>query len=328
MIWLLFGLMLLAAALFVAWPLYRRERRLSASLVAGVGTVMVLSAGVYSFTGTPVEPPAPSVDAMMSSLEQRLAEQPDDLDGWKMLGRSAIHLEDWPKAVTAFERAVELESATNAQTLADLGEAMLNNDWNTITGRAGDLFENAIVISPTNHKALFYAGVAAVERGNLELGAERWEALLAQSPPPEVQAILRERIAVWRGEEPAATPAVATGEAVIEVDLSLSADASEAVGPDATVYIIARDPAQPSPPVAAVRRKASELPLTVTLGDGDSMIPGRLLSSFRQLEIVARASISGEPLARAGDWYGQETIDPGAGGIADAVRIHIEQRVQ
>ncbi|HET6628735.1 MAG TPA: tetratricopeptide repeat protein [Woeseiaceae bacterium] len=321
MIWLIFGVMLLAAALCVAWPLYRRERRLSPGLLTGVGTVLVVSAVVYSMVGTPVPPAMPDVGEMMASLEARLAEHPDDLDGWKMLGRSYMQLENYPEAVRAFERAVDLEGPNNAQTLVSLGEAVLGTDRDALTGRAGQLFENAVTVGPDNPRALFYAGMAAAMRGDTPLAADRWEALLAQSPPPEIQAILRERIAVWRGEASAA-PAAASAGPVIQVDVSLSDDARAAVGPDATVYIIARDPAQPSPPIAAVRRKASELPLTVALGDADSMIPGRLLSSFDQLEIVARASLSGQPLAQAGDWYGQQTIAAG-----DTVQIRIEQKV-
>ncbi|HEX2140493.1 MAG TPA: hypothetical protein VHG33_12360, partial [Woeseiaceae bacterium] len=201
---------------------------------------------------------------------------------------------------------------------------LLNSDSDSITGRAGELFENSLALAPDNPKALFYGGIAAVSRGNTSLAADRWEALLAQSPPPEVQAILRDRIAVWRDESGGTAVAADTGsdEAVIRVELSMSEDARQAVSPDATVYVIARDPAQPSPPIAAVRRKAAELPLTLTLGDADSMLPGRRLSSFDRVEIVARASLSGQPLEQPGDWYGRQTIAAG-----DAAHIRIERKV-
>ena len=321
MIWFLFGAMLLAAALCVAWPLYRQDRRLSAGLVAAVGTVLVVSAAVYSVLGTPVPPETPDVGEMLASLEARLAEQPDDVDGWKMLGRSYMHLENYPGAVRAFTRAVELEGSANAQTLVSLGEALLGTDREALTGNAGQLFENAVAIAPNDQRALFYAGMAAAARGDTSLAADRWEALLAQSPPPEVRAILEARVAAWRGTGLEAEGSA--GSPIVQVDVSLSEDARAAVGPDATVYIIARDPAQPSPPIAAVRRKASELPMTVALGDADSMIPGRLLSSFENLEIVARASLSGQPLEQSGDWYGRQTT--AAGGT---VQIRIEQKVQ
>ena len=111
---------------------------------------------------------------------------------------------------------------------------------------------------------------------------------------------------------------------MVAVKVSLGPDAAASVSPDATVFIIARDPAQPSPPIAAARRIVSELPAEVSLSDADSMVPGRLLSAFERLEIVARVSRSGEPMARPGDWYGEHTI---SGRGAAPVEIVIERQV-
>lgn len=324
MIWLAFGAMLLAAILCVAWPMYRRERRISPGLLTGVAAVVLLSCGVYAVLGVPVPPEQPaSIADMLASLEERLAREPENLDGWKMLGRSQMQLGNYAEAARAYERAVELESRSNPQTLADLGEAVLNASPESIGGRAGQLFDSALALAPANPKALFYGGIAALQRGDQELAAERWEALLAQGPPPEIETILRERIAAWSGEQAGAAAAP-----VVEVQVALSPDAVAALAPDTTVFIIARDPAQPAPPIAAVRRKASELPLKVALGDADSMFPGRPLSSFDHLEIVARASLSGQPTAQAGDWYGQQTVSRAGGANAAPVDVVIAQRVE
>lgn len=312
MIWIALGLMLLAATLAVAWPLYRRQRRLTAPLIGAVLTILVVSAVVYTRIGTPVPPEAPAdIDAMVASLAARLEENPNDVDGFKMLGRSYMQLQRYDEAQRAFRRAVDLESAGNAQTLADLGEAMIVSDGGRLTEQAGQLFDNAVALEPNNPKALFYGGIAAIERGNRALAADRWEALLALSPPPEIREILRQRVAEWRGEtpSPAATPATVNEDRpVITANVSLSKQAAEEAGTEATVFIIARDPGQPSPPIAVTRRKVSELPATVALGDGDAMIPGRKLSAFERLEIVARVSRSGEPTEQAGDWYGERMV--------------------
>jgi cytochrome c-type biogenesis protein CcmH len=314
-IWLPLGLMLLAATLVVAWPMYRKERRLSPGLIASVVIVLGVSAVVYSGIGTPVPPPAAaSVDEMVAALDQRLQENPDDLEGWKMLGRSYMQLEDYPKAIVAFERAVAMESPASAQTLAALGEALLIGQGSAGSRRTVQLFESALAAEPTNPKALFYGGIVAIERGERELAADRWEALLALSPPPEIEDILRLRVAEWRGEtQPAAQPGARSAETVIAVSVSLGPAAASGVSPDATVFIIARDPEQPSPPIAAARRTVSELPAVVSLSDADAMIPGRPLSGFERLEIVARVSMSGGPAAQPGDWYGDLVIsDPGS----------------
>ncbi len=331
MFWLIIGSMLAIAILFVATPLFRAERRLSATIIAASVVIAAISAGLYTRIGTPnadviAAASTPDVDEMVASLAARLEENPDDLSGWKMLGRSHLQLGNFLGAVKAYEEAVRLDSGQDGQTLADLGEAVLLADARALNGRAGGLFENALAISPNNPKALFYSGMAAVERGDNELGASRWEALLATSPPPNIAGILQQRIAELRGTAPQAVPGAESADsaAVVNVAVSLGERAAAAGLADATVFIIARDPAQPSPPIAAVRRRLSELPATVSIGDADAMIPGRVPSGFGQLELVARISLSGQPIAQPGDWFGQQIVDT-AGN--DTIEISIDQQV-
>ncbi len=339
MIWLILGTMLLAAAIVVAWPLIHHEKRLSLQSIFAVVVVLALSAGLYAAIGTPQEESAgselASIEEMVASLDQRLRDNPDDLAGWKMLGRTYFQIRDYDKAIQAFERAVQLESASNGQTLVDLGEAIWMQDPTTLTGRAGELFENAIATSPNNAKALFYSGLAAVERGERFLAADRWETLLALSPPEGIQEILQQRIAELRGEEMPVQVSELRGEEmpvqevsdgpIVSATIELAPAAEKAVDPNATVYIIARDPAQPSPPIAALRRRVAELPALVALSDSDAMVPGRLLSGFSELEIVARVSLSGQPVALPGDWYGEKIVRPAESGD---ISIVIDREVQ
>lgn len=332
MFWIISGAMLAAAVLIVALPLYRAEKKLSPTSMISIVTVAAVAGFMYSQIGTPnpdlQTQESASVDDMMTSLAARLQENPDDLDGWKMLGRSYFQMQNYPGAIAAFEKAIQIEASENCSTLADLGEAILMSDPQTILGRAGQMFENALALEPSNPKALFYSGMAAAQRGNNELAADRWEALLATSPPPNVQEILRQRIAELRGETvqpqaPVQTPVEASGDGVI-INVSLGASASAAGLPDATVYIIARDPNQPAPPLAAVRRRVSELPAAVSISDADAMIAGRVPSGFAQLEIIARVSLTGQPVAQPGDWFGQQIIDTAA---TETVQIIIDQQV-
>lgn len=332
MFWIISGVMLAAAVLIVAVPLYRAEKTLSPTSMISIVTVAALASFMYSQIGTPnpdlQTQESPPVDDMVTALAARLQENPSDLDGWKMLARSYFQMQNYPGAIAALEKAIQIEGSENGSTLADLGEAILMSDPQTILGRAGQLFENALALEPSNPKALFYSGMAAVQRGNNALAAERWEALLATSPPPNVQEILRQRIAELRGENlqpqaPVQKPAQASGDGVV-IDVSLGATASAAGLPDATVYIIARDPNQPAPPVAAVRRRVSDLPAAVVISDADAMIAGRVPSGFAQLEIIARVSLTGQPVAQPGDWFGQQIIDT---ADTDTVPIIIDQQV-
>ena len=94
---------------------------------------------------------------------------------------------------------------------------------------------------------------------------------------------------------------------------------------EATVFLIARDPAVPVPPIAAARRRLSELPAYVELGDRESMVPGRELSNFAEFELIARVSLSGQPGAQPGDWYGSIIVTPAG---SNDVELQIQQQVQ
>ena len=56
-------------------------------------------------------------------------------------------------------------------------------------------------------------------------------------------------------------------------------------------------------PLAVVRHTLSELPLKVTLSDAQAMIDTMKISAYKELVIGARISLSGNPVAQAGDLY-------------------------
>ena len=323
-LWVLFALMSLVAVGFAIWPLYRHKRSLSPLIGVAVVFVVALSSGLYFHQGNPELPSGggavPDMEEAVIALAERLANNSDDLDGWKMLGRSYMSLGNFSAAVTAFETAVEMESAQDSHTLVSLGEALLAHTSSPIDGRISALFENALALDPNNPQALFYGGIGAFNRNDQQLAADRWERLLALNPPDEIQGILQQRIAEWRGET-----VPLENDAVVTANVTISDDAIAALPAEATVYIIARDPAQPSPPIAVTRRRLSDLPGMVELGDRESMVPGRNLSAFAEFELIARVSISGQPSAQPGDWFGTMIVKPAE---IDDVQIIIQQQVQ
>jgi cytochrome c-type biogenesis protein CcmH len=339
-LWISLAVMSLVAIGFAVWPLYKNGKGFSPLVGVAIVLVVALSAGLYNFQGSPAQPSGsgalPEMDDVVAALAARLTANPDDLNGWKMLGRSYMTVGNYAGAVQAFEKAVELESAEDAQSLVSLGEALLAESGAGIAGRIASLFENALAIDPNNPQALFYGGIGAFNRNDTELAADRWEQLMSLNPPAEIQGTLQQRIAEWRGEEmPAVAEAapepaqevaapVAQPGAVISARVSLTVAAAESLPDEASIFIIARDPAQPAPPIAVVRRRLSELPITIGLGDSESMMAGRSLSSFAEFELLARVSTSGQPNAQSGDWYGSQIVKPAEN---NAIELPINQQV-
>ncbi|MCZ6889744.1 MAG: c-type cytochrome biogenesis protein CcmI, partial [Gammaproteobacteria bacterium] len=73
------------------------------------------------------------------------------------------------------------------------------------------------------------------------------------------------------------------------------------IPPATPIFVIARAPDRPGPPLAVRRLTAGALPARVVLTDADAMVAGLGISGHADLEIVARAALGGSPTARAGD---------------------------
>ena len=335
MLWLMLGVMSFAGVVFAVWPFLRQNSRNFAAVAGAVLFVVASSAGLYAKLGSPgLENERLTHDGgsgadmieVVESLARRLEENPDDIGGWRMLGRSYMSLNNYPKAITAFERVVDLENGRSAQGLVELGEAVVAAEGGqNMSPRALSLFENALAVEPNNQAALFWGGLGAVNRGDPELAADRWERLLGTNPPAEIRDVIAQRIAEWRGEAP---PAVASTEqaapapeaapavdgAIVSASIALSEAAKNALPPNAIVFVIARDPAQPSPPIAVTRRTLADLPAVVQLSDRESMVAGRELSAFEEFELIARVSLSGQPVSQPGDWFGSVIVKPAENG--------------
>ncbi len=331
------ALMGVVAAVFIALPLYRDRNRLAPNTTLIIVVVLAASAGLYAYQGSPDIPSGRGDDGhdiaqLVASLEERVARTPDDLNGWIMLGRTNLSMQRFDKAVTAFERAAEIEDSSNAQTLVSLAEALLARDGGGVQGRPAALIESALALDPNNPQALFYGGINVANLGDTELAASRWERLMGLNPPPEIRSILEQNIATWRGEpappaeQPVAQPqpAEVPEDAIAVVNVSADDATIADLGLAASIFVIARDPAQPSPPIAVRRLAVADLPAAVSLGDSNSMVQGRMLSMFPEFEVVVRATKSGQPMAQSGDWFASALIRPAE---LSAIDLKIDQQV-
>lgn len=279
-----------------------------------------------------------SLGQAASQLEERLATAPGDAEGWKMLGRTYVVMGDYPKALTAYQKAFTLTSGQDMDAMLGYAEARVLVNEADFEGEAGQLFERAVQIDPAQPKALWYSGLTAFRRQDLETARARWAALRDLGAPEEILQILDTRIAeidqsLGRSPEPprqaavagAATtaaampPPAASGPAApptgdgIALNIVVAPELAARVPANTPLFILARGTAG-GPPLAAVRRSSGELPLSLTLTDANAMIPGTSLKQVDELTIVARVSLSGRPVASSGDLYGEVRYDPAASG--------------
>jgi cytochrome c-type biogenesis protein CcmH len=345
--------MVAAALLWLVVPLLRAkpvdgqappkgERRLSAAAIALV--VPLLAAGMYAGLSnwdwqTVAEETARSaqLDDLLKQLEARLQSNPDDLNGWLLLGRSSVSMQRLPRAIQAYQRAYELSRGENVDAILGLGEALAMSDESALSGRAGQLFDEALARAPNHPKALWYGSMAALQAGDLRKGRDRLQLLLAQGPPEELRGMLERQIQDLNtqiseagqigeaGQSAGATEGGApTAARTIRVAVTLSPQLKQQLKEPTSLFVLARDPAG-GPPLAVQRFSSTQIPLTVELSERDAMMPTRTIASAPRVQVVARLSKSGTPQAQSGDYFGQADYE--FGKDTGTLNILIDQTV-
>jgi cytochrome c-type biogenesis protein CcmH len=312
-----------AAAVVLLLPLVRQraDARPAAGIAAG-GVVLVLllgGAGLYAafsnYTWVAMPAVADTPAAMAARLAGKLADQPDDLQGWLMLGRTYGTLEQFPLAVRAYQRADRLAGGQNAEAIVGIAESLLAQDFEQLRGAAGHLFDRALTLEPDNPKALLYSAFASLSRGDTVMARERFQRMRSLNPPPQIREIIDKQLQALDG---AAVEEQQDAAVKVAVHVTLAPSLAGKVPAGATLFVAARDPKAPGPPFA-VKRLPAAFPVDVELSAADAMLESRRINAGQQLEVIARVALGGSPTATRGDPFGQVSYHVGKDGKLNIV---------
>jgi cytochrome c-type biogenesis protein CcmH len=343
--------MIAAALLWIVLPLLRtksaedsrsrKERRISAIVIAvlvpALAGSLYVTLSKWDWKGVATEvAQGERLDQLLEQLRAKLKSNPANVEGWLRLGTSYAKLEQHALAIDAFQHAYDQSKGENLEAVLGLAEALALTDQATLQGRAGRLFETALARGSHDPRALWYGGVVALHSGNLQLGRDRFQLLLAMDLPPEVRSVLERQVqdlnaqlggagqgapAVAAGGE---GPAAAAAKRSIKVAVTISPRIREQLkGGPLPLFIVARDPSAGGPPLAVQRHSSSDLPITVELSERDAMIAARTIATVPRVQVVARLSRSGTPQAQSGDYYGEAEYDFSKNAAASAGTLNI-----
>lgn len=167
-----------------------------------LGTPQMLEPSASPATGGHDNMPQ-TVEEMVSRLEERLAQNPEEPDGWYLLGRSYMATSRYPEAVTAFEKLQQLVG-DEPEVLLALADAVAMSQGGGLKGRPAELVRKAIELDPNNPTGLWLAGMVAETEGDLDGALRHWRKLEPMlRDEPETQQQLRSMI--LRAEQQQAT---------------------------------------------------------------------------------------------------------------------------
>lgn len=313
------------------------------------GFVVVVAAAGYALIGAPLalDPQVRAaqagegaghsitmeqIEGMAAKLAARLKEQPDDAQGWAMLGRSYAVLGKHEQALPAFKQAMTL-SPDDPVLIADYADALALANNRNLEGEPSRLIARALELDPSNLKALSLAGTAAFLRKDYALALQHWQKMAQVAPDSDfvrqIQGGIDEAqrlLAAAGGAPPTQQPArpaanagsAAAGTATASVSgvVKLATALAGKAAPEDTLFVYARAAEGPRMPLAILRKQVKDLPLQFKLDDSMAMSPQARLSSAPRIVVSARISKRGEATPQPGDLQGQSApVAPGASGL-------------
>lgn len=299
-------------------------------------TIPVLAVAVYLVMGSPegldpakIQPPPEAghqitpeqMQGMVAQLAERLVSEPDNVEGWLMLGRSYGVMRDLQGAMSTWSRIGE-RIPDHPDVLADWADLLATAGGRKFDGDPDRLIERALKLDPNHVKALALGGTSAFQRGDYAKASQMWERILegmqpGQGPYDSILASINEARAkgglpqlLPEGAKAAGLPA--TSELAVRGKLSIAPALTGGVKPDDVVFVFAR-PMGGGMPIAALRFRAAELPREFDFSEAQRMSQGPLPP---QISVGARVAKQGSATASAGDLESVAVVvSPDAKGI-------------
>ncbi|MBP2296638.1 c-type cytochrome biogenesis protein CcmI [Azospirillum rugosum] len=125
--------------------------------------------------------PPKNVLAALEKLKAQLDQNPDDAQGWSILGQAYAKMGRVQEAADALRKAATL-SKGDPDILGTYGEVLISAAGGTVTEEARTAFETILTKDAKEPRARFYLALARRQAGDVKGALERWAALLGDSP--------------------------------------------------------------------------------------------------------------------------------------------------
>ena len=311
--------------------------------------VPLLAFGLYNFTSNydpdakPGEPltattDAPSLDEIISRLEETVNANPEDQQGLYLLAQSYSRLGRYAEAAQRFAQLIELTGPDADLLVSYADNSAMANDQ-IFTEDMSTSLSKALELNPEHVSGLWLSGLAEQQLGRSEIALRRWitlQPMLTGDPEASRELVIlindvSQELGANRTQkintEFAAQKSLSTDDnysAGITVKVSLSPELQSEVADNDSVFIFAKAKSGPPMPLAASRQSVAALPITVKLDDSMAMLPQMKLSSFDQVLLGARISKSGEAIPQPGDLESELVASPNSS--SEIIELIISRR--
>jgi len=270
--------------------------------------------------------------SVLENLTTRLKDQPNEVEGWIMLGRTYAIMQRFHEAKAAYEKVIALVP-DDAELISDYADIVAMTNNGSLMGKPLELIDKALRLDPKNPKALALAGTAEFEQKKFAQAAKYWEQLLALIPAESelgrsVSSSIAEAKSLAAGKGPTMASAqdqsrggqnpptagnnagsasgggTTPGGGTLSGKVTLGPALAGKASPNDSLYIFARAKVGPKAPLATLRLQVKDLPATFTLNDSMARSGVQLSTFSNEVVVGARISKSGSPMPQSGDLQG------------------------
>lgn len=312
---------LLTAIPFIAFGLYQYWGEPQAiTSTSQVASEQTTNPHAQQASGPQAEHTAGSMEEAIARLETKLQENPDDPNGWYILGRTYMVRKDYTKAAEAFRKLHAL-AGDQAEVLLGLADALTMSRNGDMRGEPFELAKRALELAPNNPTALWLTGIGHRDNGDYASAISLWKKLLpllADNPQStqEVQTLISRAESQLdiagtaiptspSSDSPATSSpldvAPTATAASITVQVKLDPALRETKSGNDYVMVFAQRVEGMKMPLAMYKAQVKDLPMTVTLNDSLALSPMNKLSGEQSVNVIARISKSSQAIKQAGD---------------------------
>jgi len=253
---------------------------------------------------------APDFAKAIQLLQQKLVENPADIEKSILLANSYIATGQYNKSAEVYVRLAQHLGETHpdyARVKGSYAQALFQAEGEKFTSTVDAAIKAALAVDSQESTALILTGIRAYMQMQYAEAITAWQQAKQKAEPLQIQRFIEPAIAEARvksglkiTEKTQAEPSAS--DAQIVVNLSLAPELAGRVQPEHTVFVFARAVGGRMP-LAIERFQVKDLPKQIILDDTKAAMPTATLSSVDVVDIVARISLSGSAKPQAGDVF-------------------------
>ncbi len=153
----------------------------AAAIALGAGGYAVYQRNLAPTATTSAAPTQAEIGSSIASLEAKLKDNPNDAEGWRMLGWSLFETGKFAESAGAYKRATQLDPK-KAEYFSSLGEALVLAGKGDVPPDAKAAFDTAIALDAKDPRARYFLAVAKDISGDHKGAIDDWFALLNETP--------------------------------------------------------------------------------------------------------------------------------------------------